>query len=290
MNRLDQTITLDDGRALGFAEKGPLSGNPVFHFNGFPGSRLEITLIDDNILTNLNVRLIGIDRPGMGLSDFKKDRTILDWPNDIIELANYLNLKKFAIEGVSGGAPYSLACAYKIPEYLTSCAVIGGIGPMDFKKIVGSSLFYFIIKRIYFLLRISMYFQGKIARNVKKMELKWKKSFNELPQADQNILNDQMNLSKLLKEGAEAFRQGSRGVSYEGRLYTYPWQFKLEDIPPDLKVFIFHGESDTIVPLSIAKSVSQLIPNSISKFYPEEGHYSVPINHIQEILNFILNT
>ena len=289
MNKLNQTITLNDGRTLGFAEKGPLSGKPVFHFNGFPGSRLEITLIDDNILNKLNVRLIGVDRPGMGLSDFKKDRTLLDWPDDILELANYLNLKEFAIEGVSGGSPYSLACAFKIPEYLTSCAVIGGIGPMDFKKVVGSSLIYSIIKRFYFLFRISMYFQGKTARNIKKMESKWKKSFNELPQADQNTLNDPINLSMLLKEGAEAFKQGSKGVSYEGRLYTYPWQFKLEDITPDLKVFIFHGELDTIVPITIAKSVSHLIPNTISKIYPEEGHYSVPINHIQEILSLILN-
>jgi pimeloyl-ACP methyl ester carboxylesterase len=290
MNLLNQTITLNDGRALGFAEKGPSRGRPVFHFNGYPGSRLEITLIDNNILNKLNVRLIGVDRPGMGLSDFKKGRSILDWPDDILELANYLNLEKFAIEGVSGGSPYSLACAFKIPQYLTSCAVIGGIGPMDFKKVVGSRALYFIIKHLYFLLRISMYFQSKTARNVKKMESKWKKSFHKLTQADQKILNDPVNISMFLEEGAEAFKQGSKGVSYEGRLYTYPWQFKLEDIKPDLKVFLFHGELDSVVPISIAKSVSKLIPNCISIIYPDEGHYSVPLNHIQDILNLILKT
>jgi pimeloyl-ACP methyl ester carboxylesterase len=290
MNKLNQTITLKDGRILGYAEKGPSGGKPVFHFNGYPGSRLEITLIDDNILNKLNVRLIGVDRPGMGLSDFKKGRSLIDWPDDILELANYLNLEKFAIEGVSGGAPYSLACAYKLPNYLTSCAVIGGIGPKDFKKVVGNRVIYFIIKRMYFLLRISMYFQGKTARNVEKMELKWKKSFNKLPQADQKILKDPLNLSMFLEEGAEAFRQGSKGVSYEGKLYTYPWLFKLEDIKTDLKVYIFHGELDTIVPISIAKSVSKLIPNCTNIFYPDEGHYSVPLNHIQEILTLLLKT
>ena len=288
MNLLNQTITLKDGRTLGFAERGPSRGKPVFHFNGFPGSRLEITLIDDNILNKLNVRLIGVDRPGMGLSDLKKKRSILDWPDDILELSNYLDLDKFAVEGVSGGSPYSLACAFKIPEYLTSCAVIGGIGPMDFKKVVGNRFLYFIIKHLYFLLRISMHFQGKTARNVKKMESKWKKSFNQLAKADQEILNDPVNLSKFLEEGAEAFKQGSKGISYEGRLYTHPWQFKLEDIRPDLKVFIFHGELDSIVPISIAKSMSKLIANSTSIFYPDEGHYSVPLNHIQDILNLLL--
>ena len=223
MKRLNQTITLEDGRTLGFAEKGPSDGMPVFHFNGFPGSRLEITLIDDDILQALDVLLIGVDRPGMGLSDFKIGRSLLDWPEDILELADHLNIKRFAVEGVSGGSPYSLACAYKIPTYLTSCAVIGGIGPMDFEKVIGSKTLYFIIKRAFFLFRVSMYFQGKTARNIEKMRSKWKKSFNELPQADQNILNNPSKLTLFLEEGAEAFKQGSKGVSDEGRLYTRPW-------------------------------------------------------------------
>lgn len=290
MNRLNQYITLKDGRNLGFAEKGPLDGKPVFHFNGFPGSRLEITLIDDEILHELNILLIGVDRPGMGLSDFKKGRTLLDWPEDILELANHLNIKKFAVEGVSGGSPYSLACAYKIPQYLTSCAVIGGIGPMDFEKVIGSKTLFFIIKRFFFIFRISTYFQGRTARNIEKMRSKWKKSFNELPQADQNILNDASKLTLFLEEGAEAFKQGSKGVSDEGRLYSRPWHFKLENITPDLKVYIFHGERDTIVPISIARSVAQLIPNCMIKIYPDEGHYSVPLGHIHEILEILLKT
>jgi pimeloyl-ACP methyl ester carboxylesterase len=103
-------------------------------------------------------------------------------------------------------------------------------------------------------------------------------------------MKDPLNLSMFLEEGAEAFRQGSKGVSYEGKLYTYPWLFKLEDIKTDLKVYIFHGELDTIVPISIAKSVSKLIPNCTNIFYPDEGHYSVALNHIQEILTLLLKT
>ena len=290
MNRLNQYVVLKDGRTLGFAEKGPLNGKPIFHFNGFPGSRLEITLIDDEILQDLNVLLIGVDRPGIGLSDFKRRRTLLDWPEDILELANHLNIKKFAVEGVSGGSPYSLACAYKIPQYLTACAVIGGIGPFDFEKVIGSKILYFIIKRLFLLFRISMYFQGRTARNIEKMREKWKRDFNQLPPADQNILNDPSKLTLFLEEGAEAFKQGSKGVSDEGKLYTRPWQFQLEDITPDLKVHIFHGEADSIVPVSIARSMAKLIPNCTSKIYPNEGHYSVPLGYIQEILEVLLKT
>jgi pimeloyl-ACP methyl ester carboxylesterase len=284
INDLNQTLKLNDGRTLGYAERGASNGKPVFHFNGFPGSRLEITLIDEKILIDMNVRLIGVDRPGMGLSDFKKGRTLLDWSDDIIELANHLGLDKFAVEGVSGGSPYSIACAFKIPERITSCAVIGGIGPTNFQDVIGNRILYFIIKHFYFLIRISMYFQGRTARNLSKMESKWKKSFNKLPKADKSILTNPEKLSLFLKEGAEAFKNGSKGVAYEGRLYANPWHFKLEEISPDLKVFVFHGELDSIVPINVAREVSKTIPNCSSKFYPNDGHYSVPINHIQEIL------
>jgi len=44
-----------------------------------------------------------MDRPGFGLSDYKEDRTLLGWPNDVQELADYLKIEKFAVMGCSGG-------------------------------------------------------------------------------------------------------------------------------------------------------------------------------------------
>lgn len=38
------TLTLEDGRKLGYAQYGSLSGKTVFYLHGLPGSRLESTL------------------------------------------------------------------------------------------------------------------------------------------------------------------------------------------------------------------------------------------------------
>ncbi len=76
MSNVDKTaltIQLKDGRKLGYAEFGNPKGKPIFHFNGFPGSRLEPLLLEDKI-KGKGVRFIGVDRPGLGLSDFKKGR------------------------------------------------------------------------------------------------------------------------------------------------------------------------------------------------------------------------
>src|SRR5437899_8680089 len=100
--RLHQQIRLADGRQLGFAEYGDLRGRPLFYFHGWPSSRLE-PRTGQNICAGLGVRMIAPDRPGYGLSDFKPRRTIPDWVSDVQELADHLDVKRFAVLGVSGG-------------------------------------------------------------------------------------------------------------------------------------------------------------------------------------------
>jgi pimeloyl-ACP methyl ester carboxylesterase len=80
---VNQTVTLKDGRNLGFAEYGDTAGKAVFHFNGSGGSRLEYPA-DQSILTDLGIRFIATDRPGNGLSDPQPDRQLLDWLDDNI--------------------------------------------------------------------------------------------------------------------------------------------------------------------------------------------------------------
>ena len=87
--RMDQQIRLQDGRMLGYAEYGAPDGVPVFYFHGFPSSRLDWQFFDsEGTLTEQNARIIAVDRPGSGLSDFQRGRRILDWPADVAELAD----------------------------------------------------------------------------------------------------------------------------------------------------------------------------------------------------------
>jgi pimeloyl-ACP methyl ester carboxylesterase len=128
-------IILSDGRKLGFAEFGETQGEPVFYFHGFPGSRLEAKLAE-TMAKDSRVRFIGIDRPGFGLSDFKPKRAIVDWPNDVTELADSLGIDQFFILGVSGGGPYAAACAHQIPDRLISVGIVCGMGPVDVPRIM----------------------------------------------------------------------------------------------------------------------------------------------------------
>src|SRR5439155_16354079 len=107
--RPDNVIRLRDNRLLGYAEYGTSSGYPVIFFHGMPGSRLEGALGHEAAIGQ-NVRLVAPDRPGYGLSDFKRRRRMLDWADDVVELADALGIDRFAVAGISGGGPYVAAC------------------------------------------------------------------------------------------------------------------------------------------------------------------------------------
>lgn len=282
-DKLNKTIKLKDGRKLCYIDLGKSDGMPLFHFNGFPGSRLEVTILADEAIKK-NIRVIGIDRPGMGLSDFKKNRTLLDWPDDVVELADALGIDKFAVEGISGGGPYVAACAYKIPKRLTSCGIISGVASKDLE--IERKMRIFSVIRIFpWLFKLMIWLQSRGMRNLEKAEKKMKESAKKFPEADRKIFDDPQILSLFVKETAEAFRQGSKGVYYEGKIYVKSWGFNLEDISPKLKVYIWHGEADEIVPVAMGRGMCKLIPNCEGKFYPGEGHYSTIFKYYKEIID-----
>ncbi|MFX1281742.1 MAG: alpha/beta fold hydrolase [Promethearchaeota archaeon] len=281
-NRENQVFKLSDGRNLGYAESGDVNGKPIFHFHGHPGSRIEIRLFDDKA-KEFGLRMISVDRPGLGLSDFKQKRALLDWPDDIIELTDYLGLDKFIVEGISGGGPYALACAYKIPERLKSCGVIAGMGPRNWSKkgmMRVNRIGAFLARRLPFLVKSLIKMEKKVYEDRETME----KFIDSLPEPDMKALKDPQVLDTLMVDAKEAFRSGLEGAILEEKLYEKPWGFHLEDISPNLQVYVWHGDMDVFVPSSFGRKFCELIPNCKGFFYPDEGHLSLGINHLDEIL------
>ena len=75
------------------------------------------------------MRLIALDRPGIGQSSANKGYRLLDWPDDVVEVADQLRIGRFAVEGISAGGAYALACTYKYPDRLTACGLISTLPP-----------------------------------------------------------------------------------------------------------------------------------------------------------------
>ena len=90
------TVTLSDGRKLGYAQYGDLMGKPIFVFHGTPGSRIDGAFFHDKAL-NTGARIICVDRPGIGWSSPHPNRKLMDHVDDVQQLAQSLGLREYAV-------------------------------------------------------------------------------------------------------------------------------------------------------------------------------------------------
>lgn len=280
----DQRITLRDGRSLGWAEYGDRQGRPLFYFHGFPACRLEAALTD-RAAARLGIRVIAADRPGIGLSDYQHGRTLGDWPTDVGELADALGLQRFAVLGVSGGAPYALACAAKIPLRLAAVGTVGGLGPVAAGgRTAGMAalnrFFLFLFRRAPWLGQPLLSLLGAGIR--RRPEWFFDLFTATVPAVDRMALVPPDIRPLFHASMREAFRQGARGAARELVLYSRPWDFDLAAIA--VPVDLWHGELDVTVPDSMGEYLARTIPNCRSRFLDSEGHFSLPLKRMEEIL------
>ncbi len=284
MERTAEQIKLRDGRTLGFAEFGDPAGVPIFFFHGFPGSRLDYRLVDPgNVALEMNARIIAVDRPGMGLSANQRGRKILDWPDDVVELAGALKIDRFAVLGISGGGPYAAACAFKIPERLTRTGIVCGMGPSDAPGMKDGESWAlpgkFFLMRKFLLAMTALGLRNDPDRFLSQS----KEVFSE---PDRLLLEDSDVANDFVSGLLEAFRSGTGGADHEAVLYTRPWGFPLREIATP--VHLWHGEQDANVPVLVGRHVAELIPDCTADYYPEEGHLTLPRNHLRTILGRLL--
>lgn len=278
------TTTLRDGRTLSYARFGDPQGVPVLYFHGFPGCRLEPQLGHDDAL-KAGVRLIAVDRPGFGRSSPKAARRLLDWPDDVVELADSLGLARFAVMGVSGGGPYTAVCAYRIPERLTKAAIVCGVGPFDVpgatEGMMRSNRMLFGAAR--YLSPVVRVMMASMKRSLLRDPTKaFEQMAARLPEPDR-LAMQRPEVRETFPEGMrESLSQGTAAAVHEAKIYAKPWGFRLEDIT--LPVELFQGELDVNVPVGMGRYQASAIPNCRAHFYPEEGHLSLALNRMGEIL------
>ncbi|MDT8335149.1 MAG: alpha/beta hydrolase [Desulfurivibrionaceae bacterium] len=275
---------LRDGRLLAYAEFGDPRGKPVFYFHGLPGSRLEGRLLDRTARQG-NLRVIAPDRPGFGRSDFKADRTIADWPGDVTELADTLGLETFAVVGNSGGSPYAAACARYLGPRLTGTTLVCGLGPVsaagDLAEMASwIRLVFGLARRPSFLLPPLVGLIASCLRHFPEQALTFMALKGAAP--DRQVLREPMVREVLKASFREAGRQGGRGGVLEMQLFTRPWGFRLEDISSEIQLWF--GGLDRTVPPRMGEAQAAALPNCRRRYYPEEGHFSLPVRHIREIL------
>jgi pimeloyl-ACP methyl ester carboxylesterase len=274
-----EVVRLPDGRRLGFVERGEPDGSPVFDFHGNPGSRLSFWG-DEDVIRAAGVRLIGVDRPGIGLSDPEPGRDVAAWARDVAVLAGALGLDRFAVLGHSVGGPYAAACAWALPERVTAVALVSSIIPLDAPGAVDElgkprqwrmardhpRVLGFALRALFLLARVSPNLAGRVFVSTEA-----ERAISARPQV----------MRRALASAAEAVRQGGGGLVEDMRVAMRPWGFPPEEIR--VPTFVWQGDADSSIPFRWGEWWEGAVPGARLIRGPGEGHLLVE-ERMEEVL------
>lgn len=290
-NRMDQIFRLTDGRNLGYRIHGPTDGWPVLYFHGTPSSRLELQLLGkygvdiEQVLNAVRIRLIAIDRPGMGLSSFHSNRTFVSFANDAYALTQALGISHCSVMCWSGGGPYALAIACIYPLLIKNVSILCGFSQRFSAKVVrqmGMNKWYFLTAR--YLPRLLEFTLNKVSRSSSRHSLpQW---FSRLPDVDHNLMKGPDQLQTIATTTLkEACRAGTKGPVYDAQLYFEDFGFALRDIRQI--VHFWWGTQDTAVHRLHAEAVEREVRASVLHYIDGEGHLSLYVRYFREAIELI---
>ena len=279
-------LRLPDGRALGFLQVGIADGPAIFHFHGHGSSRLEALMLEEEALAQ-GLRVIALDRPGIGRSDPKMGDRLLDWPSDVAVAADLLNIDKFAVQGMSAGGPYALACAHLIPERVTACGLVSAVPPPEVARRSGPRLRRFawwVAHRFpNYLRRRLVQFRPDGQPDEDMVRRRMMRVSQWLGGQDELLMQNAQMRTLLARTMVETARQGAAANRDEIERLVRPWGFDVRRLAFD-RIFVWHGEMDRIMPIDPARLLAKRLVGCRSTFYPDEGHFSVLVNRASDLL------
>ena len=287
--QLEGRIAVRDGRMLGFASFGTPNGQPIFWLHGTPGARRQIP-IEARVLAELHdLRIIGIDRPGIGSSSPHVYENVLDFATDLEIVADTLGLDTFHVIGLSGGGPYTLAAAAAMPGRVLGVDVIGGVAPTVGPDAVGGGLVALAAPFAPLIafgrvplglvltgaIRVARPFAGNALDLYRVVQPAGDKRLLGRPEFRAMFLDDLLNGSR---------KQVTAPLS-DLLLFVRDWGFRLADVQTPVRWW--HGDADHIVPLAHGVHCVERLPNAKLFTIDGESHLG-GLGLAQEVLGGLL--
>ncbi len=280
------------GKFLAWNEYGSPEGKPVFYYHGWPSSRLQARLAH-HLAKERNLRLISMDRPGMGKSTLIPDRVLSDWPPLMAAFADHLGIEKFGQIGVSGGGPYVLACAAMVPERLTGSVVLAGMVPLPLTK-AGSSGLHPIYRTLIPIRHAPASFftysfrLASLSCKANPRRLPMSLLLRSLSEEDRKIMLHSRDIWEVLTrsftEGV-CSPSGGRGVMVDSEIYFQKPSFDPSAVTHPIRYW--HGGDDKNIPASLVEELTATMPHAELTVEPELGHFSLAIRRAPAALDYL---
>lgn len=267
---IETQVTLPDGRHLTYTDIGNPEGHCVLNFHGAPASRNLLTYLDGEF-EEYGLRVLSPDRPGFGGSSLQPGRSLADWPVDVADFADVLDIGTFSDLGSSSGGPYAVACCALLPERVTAGLIVAGTTDMSWEN----------AREGYPSLELQIMdlgdeeaatewcteqFGSDGSGFFEEDQLDW-------PEPDEEFLANETKGTHLEKVMTEAFTQGVAGYAQDMIVTGREWPFDPADI--HCPVHVAHGDRDDIVPLAHSRHTADVIPTAKLKIVEGHGHASI---------------
>lgn len=281
-----KSLKLSDGRKLAYMRCGSRNGRPLLYCHGGISSKLDIAFADA-FCEKENISIIAPDRPGIGDSDRKAGRSLLDWAQDARQLLDDLQIEQSAVLGWSLGAPYALAMAYATPERVRHVGTIGGVGEFSDRKDVDE--LGLLIDRL--LLTCPVAYHPILSALLNLGSILPKPMMHKALLDNLKSQSDREIVGKMKADDATSFlfdciKNGSRGVVEDYAAVGRKWGFTPDQI--GVRATLWHGEQDDMCPHHAGLKLASSMKNAEFKLVQSAGHFLLH-KHTADVLKHLVD-
>jgi pimeloyl-ACP methyl ester carboxylesterase len=285
--KLEGNIAVGDDRQIGFAEFGDPQGRAVFWLHGTPGARRQIPMEARVYAERRQIRLIGIDRPGIGSSTPHQYDTVFAFADDLRTPADTLGIDRMEVIGLSGGGPYTLACAAAMPDRVVAAGVIGGVAPTMGSDAIAGGVMGSVGLRVAPLLQVAGGPIGVAAsvliRLIRPLASPAADLYGRVsPEADRRLLARPEIKAMFLDDLLNGSRKQMAAPFADVVVFARDWGFRLDEVK--VPVRWWHGDHDHIVPFEHGQHVVAKLPDVELYHLPGESHLA-GLGRAEEILS-----
>lgn len=271
---LEGSVGVRGERRLSFAEYGHARGPAVVWMHGTPGARRQIPLEARAFAEEHGLRIIGVDRPGIGSSTPHLYDDVLDWTADLEIMLDTLAVETCRMIGLSGGGPYALAAGAALPERVHGIGVLGGVVPTRGPDAAEGGLLQLavhaapLVRLTRVPLGVALTGAIRLARPVAGVALDLYAAVQ--PAGDRTLLSRPEFKAMFLDDLLNGSRFQTSAPLNDLLLFTRDWGFTASEV--GVPVRWWHGDADHIVPLRHGRHLVGRLPDAQLSVIDGESH------------------
>jgi pimeloyl-ACP methyl ester carboxylesterase len=264
-------LRLPDARSLGYAVFGQ-GDRAVVWLHGTPGGRRQVPPGARAFAQARGIRVIGIERPGIGDSTPHLHPNIRAFADDVDVVLEHLAVERCGVVGLSGGGPYALACAHSLAR-VQACGVLGGVAPSCGPEAIAGAVsslarYASLVERVHRPLGAALSLAVRSAHPLASPAFDLFMKFSR--EGDREVFAVPGMKHMFLDDMLRASRSGIRSMVFDYLLFSRDWGFSLADI--DRPVHFWHGDADPFVPLHHGRHQAALVPHATLTVQPGQSH------------------